>query len=39
MLKDAELVAKFKERMPLGGPEDPEGVAAEWHSWQAKMRA
>jgi len=28
MLKDAELVAKFKERMPLGGPEDPEGVAA-----------
>jgi meso-butanediol dehydrogenase/(S,S)-butanediol dehydrogenase/diacetyl reductase len=28
MLKDAELVAKFKERMPLGAPEDPEGVAA-----------
>jgi meso-butanediol dehydrogenase/(S,S)-butanediol dehydrogenase/diacetyl reductase len=28
MLKDPELVAKFKERMPLGAPEDPEGVAA-----------
>lgn len=28
MLKDAELVAKFRERMPLGAPEDPEGVAA-----------
>jgi len=28
MLKDPELVAAFKERMPLGGPEDPEGVAA-----------
>jgi len=28
MLKDAELVAKFKERMPLGAPEEPEGVAA-----------
>lgn len=28
MLKDAELVAKFKERMPLGAPEDPDGVAA-----------
>jgi meso-butanediol dehydrogenase/(S,S)-butanediol dehydrogenase/diacetyl reductase len=28
MLKDAELVKKFKERMPLGAPEDPEGVAA-----------
>ena len=28
MLKDAELVAKFKERMPLGAPEDAEGVAA-----------
>lgn len=28
MLKDAELVAKFKERMPLCSPEDPEGVAA-----------
>jgi len=28
MLQDAELVAKFKERMPLGAPEDPEGVAA-----------
>jgi meso-butanediol dehydrogenase/(S,S)-butanediol dehydrogenase/diacetyl reductase len=28
MLKDPELVAKFKERMPLCSPEDPEGVAA-----------
>ena len=28
MLKDDALVAKFKERMPLGAPEDPEGVAA-----------
>lgn len=28
MLKDAELVAKFKERMPLGAPEDPAGIAA-----------
>jgi meso-butanediol dehydrogenase/(S,S)-butanediol dehydrogenase/diacetyl reductase len=28
MLKDAELVEKFKERMPLGAPEDPEGIAA-----------
>jgi meso-butanediol dehydrogenase/(S,S)-butanediol dehydrogenase/diacetyl reductase len=28
MLKDRKLVAKFKERMPLGSPEDPEGVAA-----------
>jgi meso-butanediol dehydrogenase/(S,S)-butanediol dehydrogenase/diacetyl reductase len=28
MLKDAELVAKFKERMPLCSPEDPEGIAA-----------
>ena len=28
MLRDPELVAKFKERMPLGAPEDPEGVAA-----------
>lgn len=28
MLKDADLVAKFQERMPLGGPEDPDGVAA-----------
>lgn len=28
MLKDAKLVAKFKERMPLGAPEDPDGVAA-----------
>jgi meso-butanediol dehydrogenase/(S,S)-butanediol dehydrogenase/diacetyl reductase len=28
MLKDPDLVAKFRERMPLGAPEDPEGVAA-----------
>lgn len=28
MLKDAELVEKFKERLPLGAPEDPEGIAA-----------
>ncbi|QJD99364.1 SDR family oxidoreductase [Massilia forsythiae] len=28
MVDDAELVAKFKERMPLGAPEDPEGIAA-----------
>jgi meso-butanediol dehydrogenase/(S,S)-butanediol dehydrogenase/diacetyl reductase len=28
MLSDPELVAKFNERMPLGAPEDPEGVAA-----------
>lgn len=28
MLKDAKLVARFKERMPLGAPEDPDGVAA-----------
>jgi meso-butanediol dehydrogenase/(S,S)-butanediol dehydrogenase/diacetyl reductase len=28
MVNDAELVAKFKERMPLGAPEDPEGIAA-----------
>ncbi|WP_432378255.1 SDR family NAD(P)-dependent oxidoreductase [Duganella sp. P38] len=28
MLEDAELVKKFEERMPLGAPEDPEGVAA-----------
>jgi len=28
MLKDAELVAKFKERLPLGAPEDAEGIAA-----------
>ena len=27
MVSDAELVAKFKERMPLGAPEDAEGVA------------
>lgn len=28
MVSDPELVAKFNERMPLGGPMDPEGVAA-----------
>lgn len=28
MVGDPELVAKFRERMPLGAPEDPEGVAA-----------
>lgn len=28
MVNDPELVAKFEERMPLGAPEDPEGVAA-----------
>jgi len=28
MLSNAKLVAKFEERMPLGAPEDPEGVAA-----------
>ena len=28
MLADAALVAKFDERMPLGAPEDPDGVAA-----------
>jgi len=28
MVDDPELVAKFRERMPLGAPEDPEGVAA-----------
>ena len=28
MLQDEALVAKFKERMPLGAPEDPAGVAA-----------
>jgi meso-butanediol dehydrogenase/(S,S)-butanediol dehydrogenase/diacetyl reductase len=28
MVADPELVAKFKERMPLGAPEDPDGVAA-----------
>jgi len=28
MVSDPELVAKFRERMPLGAPEDPEGVAA-----------
>jgi len=28
MVNNPELVAKFRERMPLGAPEDPEGVAA-----------
>jgi len=28
MLEDAELVARFRERMPLGAPEDADGVAA-----------
>jgi meso-butanediol dehydrogenase/(S,S)-butanediol dehydrogenase/diacetyl reductase len=28
MVSDAALVAKFEERMPLGAPEDPEGIAA-----------
>ncbi|MFK3737566.1 SDR family NAD(P)-dependent oxidoreductase [Massilia sp. TN1-12] len=28
MVADPELVAKFRERMPLGAPEDPAGVAA-----------
>ncbi|HAV38409.1 MAG TPA: 3-oxoacyl-ACP reductase [Massilia sp.] len=28
MMSDPELVAKFRERMPLGAPEDAEGVAA-----------
>jgi len=28
MVSDPELVAKFRERMPLGAPEDPEGIAA-----------
>ncbi len=28
MLAKPELVAEFKKRMPLGAPEDPEGVAA-----------
>jgi len=28
MIKKPELVAKFNERMPLGAPEDPDGVAA-----------
>ncbi|MFN3790021.1 SDR family NAD(P)-dependent oxidoreductase [Massilia sp.] len=28
MLSDPELVAEFNKRMPLGAPEDPEGVAA-----------
>lgn len=28
MVANAELVAKFKERMPLGAPEDADGVAA-----------
>ena len=28
MVSDPQLVAAFRERMPLGAPEDPEGVAA-----------
>ena len=28
MINKPELVAKFNERMPLGAPEDPDGVAA-----------
>lgn len=28
MLSDPELVARFRERMPLGAPEDADGVAA-----------
>jgi meso-butanediol dehydrogenase/(S,S)-butanediol dehydrogenase/diacetyl reductase len=28
MVSKPELVAKFNERMPLGAPEDPDGVAA-----------
>lgn len=28
MVNDPELVAEFRKRMPLGAPEDPEGVAA-----------
>jgi meso-butanediol dehydrogenase/(S,S)-butanediol dehydrogenase/diacetyl reductase len=28
MVNDPELVAKFRERMPLGAPEDPDGIAA-----------
>lgn len=28
MVDDPELVAEFRKRMPLGAPEDPEGVAA-----------
>lgn len=28
MVSDPELVAEFRKRMPLGAPEDPEGVAA-----------
>ena len=28
MVGDPELVAKFKERMPLGAPEDADGIAA-----------
>ena len=28
MVRDPELVDKFRERMPLGAPMDPEGVAA-----------
>jgi meso-butanediol dehydrogenase/(S,S)-butanediol dehydrogenase/diacetyl reductase len=28
MMDDPELIAKFEERMPLGAPEDPDGIAA-----------
>jgi len=28
MVNDPELVAEFRKRMPLGAPEDPEGIAA-----------
>ena len=28
MVNDPELVAEFRKRMPLGAPEDPDGVAA-----------
>jgi meso-butanediol dehydrogenase/(S,S)-butanediol dehydrogenase/diacetyl reductase len=28
MVNDPALVAKFEERMPLGAPEDPDGIAA-----------
>ncbi|WP_313703888.1 glucose 1-dehydrogenase [Massilia sp.] len=28
MMSDPELIAKFRERMPLGAPEDADGVAA-----------
>ena len=28
MMSDPELVAEFRKRMPLGAPEDPEGIAS-----------